>query len=521
MNAVVDQLFHAPADTDLVDRLVAERNAQVERCRQLVGFITEGYADATSFFFKANEIRFDRYSKTTAEIFNLETVVPYIDSVYWQNALEQTDVYECMPQARKDQWREQIQERSVPEFTDENVRATIGDLLLSRAKFLAEKADGLFRRLSKEHVTNAPEGFGRRFILANCFSWGSATCSSAGYLGDLREIVAKFMNRPLPEGRLLNHSVMEFARNCRRGKWVDLDGGALRIRCFKIGTTHIEVHPDVSWRLNQLLHTLYPAAIPSRFRNPPKRKPSLPAVHDRLLSFECLQVLESGIKGYGEKSWSTYGSFSKAARQEAESVLQQLGGIKRAGLFWEFDYSPRDALQEIVASGVVPDQVAHQFYPTPEDIGEAMLAECAPGSSADTRWLEPSAGTGSLADLILEKTGGKPVCVEISPIHAQVLTSKGHEVTTADFIEWANAQAGSKRFQRILMNPPYSEGRALAHLEAARPLLAPGGRLVALLPASFQGKDLPGRWGATFDRFPGTSISVSIYIEDAPTCAAV
>ena len=514
MNAVLDQPFHAPVDADLVDSLVSQRNAQVKRCEELAGFIHDGYAEAASYFFRASADRFDRYTSTVAQIFDVETVKPYIDAVFWQKALDQTDVFECMPQARKDEWHKQIQERTVPEFSDENARATIGDLLLARGQFIAEKADGVFRRLSRDHVTNVPEGFGKRFIMGYCFGYGSASMSAAGYLGDLREIIAKYMGRPLPEGRLDNMNVMDYARNQRRGEWVDLDGGALKIRCYLKGTMHVEVHPDIAWRLNQLLHTLYPAAIPSRFRNPTKRTNKIPPVHDRPLSFECTRILRDGRK-HGNRSWSIYRDGNRAAMKEAEQVLAQIGGVKQDGT-WSFDYDVGDILGEIIASGVVPDKISHQFYPTPSHIVEAMLREA--GIEPSHYCLEPSAGTGALADAISEQVKPEhPTCVEISPLHCKVLEAKGHNVIEADFIEWSADQdvlLGS--FDRIVMNPPYSQGRAVAHLKAALPLLAPKGRLVALLPATYQNQQLPcaGRWAETFDRFPGTSISVGIYVID-------
>jgi len=513
MSAILDQPFHAPADTDLVDRLVSERNYQLRRCEELAAFIHDGYTDATGYFFRANRDRFDRFTSTPEQIFDIEHVRPYIDAVHWQKALDQTDVYECMPQARKDEWRESIEKREAPEFNEENVRSTIGDLLLARGQFIAEKADGVFRRLSRTHVTNAPEGFRKRFIMDYCFGYGSASLSAPGYLDDLRSIIAKYMGRAIPEGRLGSGNVMDYARTHRRGEWIDLDGGALKIRCHLKGTMHIEVHPDIAWRLNQLLHSLYPASIPSQFREPPKRKPKIPPVHDRPLSFECLHVLRMGTKRQGEREWSTYGDhYSKAAWKEAARVLEQIGGVKD-GSVWRFDYCPHDVLHEIQASGVVPDQVAHQFYPTPPEIVDEMLAEAAP--SAGARVLEPSAGTGAIADRVREYGPCRPDCVEISPLHCKILESKDHEAIEADFLEWADDQdAMLGGYDFVLMNPPYSEGRAMAHLEAARPLLAEGGKIVALLPATYQSRDLPGRWARTFDRFPGTSISVGVYVED-------
>ncbi|MOA68445.1 hypothetical protein D3C78_1960690 [compost metagenome] len=65
------------------------------------------------------------------------------------------------------------------------------------------------------------------------------------------------------------------------------------------------------------------------------------------------------------------------------------------------------------------------------------------------------------------------------------------------------------------MNPPYSEGRWSAHLEAAGKLVESGGRLGAVLPLSAKRKAaelLPGfdlEFSEPIDNaFSGTSISV-------------
>jgi protein-L-isoaspartate O-methyltransferase len=510
MSAVIDQTFHAPAEFDLIDRLIAERDASLDRVREIHGLIQgDGYRDAVGYFLGADKDRRYSYTRQVDEVFDLDPATKYLDACFWKRALAATDVYECMPQARKDEWNESIEKRETPEFTDANVRSTIGDLLLSRGRFIAEKADGVFRRLSRTHVTNAPEGFRKRFILDYCFSFGSAESSAAGYLNDLREIIARYMRRDLPSW---NDSAraMDYAKQHRRGQWVDLDGGALKIRCYLKGTMHVEVHPHLAWKLNLLLHELYPAAIPSKFREPPKRTKKLPEVHDRPLSFACIGVLRDGMCRDGH--WMKPYDPPKAALAEAIAVIEQLGGV-RDGNQWTFDYDPTDALHEVIASGVVPDKVAHQFYPTPEPIARAMVeaADLQPG-----QWvLEPSAGTGSLVRVIFETNA---VCaVEISSIHCKALTGPDQMAETvdqADFMEWKSDEP----FERIVMNPPYSEGRALAHVEKALTHLAPGGRLVALLPATYQKRDMPGggHWLQEFDRFPGTSISVAIYVVENP-----
>ena len=64
------------------------------------------------------------------------------------------------------------------------------------------------------------------------------------------------------------------------------------------------------------------------------------------------------------------------------------------------------------------------------------------------------------------------------------------------------------------MNPPYSRGRWKAHVLHALGMLAPRGRLIALLPASARNDcDLSGagaKWTGVPGTFPGTSMEVAI-----------
>src|SRR5262249_50300561 len=97
--------------------------------------------------------------------------------------------------------------------------------------------------------------------------------------------------------------------------------------------------------------------------------------------------------------------------------------------------------------------------------------------------LEPSAGTGALLDALRRRPlgliGGLSV-VEINPLLAEALQAKGYTVRCADFLA---CRDNLGQFDRILMNPPFTHGEDIKHIEHARTLLAPGGRLVALCAA--------------------------------------
>ena len=93
-----------------------------------------------------------------------------------------------------------------------------------------------------------------------------------------------------------------------------------------------------------------------------------------------------------------------------------------------------------------------------------------------------------------------------------------YTVERADFLAWSAANLG-RTFDRVVMNPPFDQGRWRAHLEAAAGMLAPGGRLVAVLPISAKsGVSLPGcavSCGEVFERaFAGASVDVVILLAD-------
>lgn len=532
--------FFAPVSSDLVDGLIGQYQHMRAKVERVAEVMNGPDLDGALHYFAEYAGKQDRHlsSSTVRDMFSLEGAIAHLNASFWSKAMQLTDVLDAMPQQRRNEWHAQIQNplgqkkdryskewevEPIPEFTDENVRSTLKGLLLQRETFFAERVDGLFRSLSKTHITNAPEGFGKRMILARAVNeWGGVDHSTAGVINDLRCVIARFMGREEPKWDATS-SVVRFAR-LRRGEWIDVDGGAIRIRVYAVGTAHLEVHPDMAWRLNCVLAQLHPLAIPSQFRERPKKRAKdhkligrpLPfAVVARLASLEPARDLNPD-HGYRKDTWIKVpgcwdfkASSDQQIKAEADRIMESIGGTKVSEFRWAFDYDPTEVVQEIVASGCVPDQKAHQFYPTPERLARIAvdLADIGP----DDTCREPSAGMGGLADLMPKD---RTHCIEVSPLHCKVLESKGHNVTQTDFLAWVGDPV-----DRIVANPPFSEGRWQAHTQHAATMVKPGGRLVAILPASAKGKDLlPGfdcTWHGPYDNeFPGTSVSVVILKAD-------
>lgn len=267
-------------------------------------------------------------------------------------------------------------------------------------------------------------------------------------------------------------------------------------------------HPELAYRLNQVLAHLHPMAIPAEFRTKPKKRAKEFQMMGRPLPFAVLAILQSFTRAKNADTWAFSHSENKAAMKQACAVVEAIGGVPTSGLY-QFDYDPGPALAHIVTSGCIPDQQAHQYYPTPADVAERAVewADIGPNDKC----LEPSAGQGGLADRMPKD---RTLCVEISPLHCEILRAKGYDVVQADFLTWAEqAMREGQTFSRIVMNPPFSEGRAKLHTEQAFSLLAPGGVLVSVLPSGMRNKPfLAGadvEWSQVLEnKFDGTTVDV-------------
>lgn len=546
--------FFAPVQFDALASLVHEYDrlkARIIEVHQMI--TTENVSGVMGYFFSGNSG--DKYGNSSRlrhtssfdEIFRLDGAVNDLTASYWGRALNETGLLEHMPQDRRSQWNECLNawrqhgykrganpELDMPEFNIDNLRATIQGLMARRVEFLAERVDGIFRNLSRTHVTNQPEGFSRCMILSRIFcEFGTTDSEREGYIHDLRVVIAKFMGRDEPD-RCTTRRLLNLART-NRGEWIEADCGSLRLRGFKVGTAHLEVHPEMACRLNSVLAFLHPTAIPESFRVRPRQaksggfkskplfdRPISNAAANILAAMEPHYTLEksSGFRQDYDRKFVPnalsirygYGEVSKHLMAEVCSIMEALGGVLVSGGahgrlgYWQFDYDPDEVVKEVSVSGQIPDFRSHQFYATPASVA-ARLVDWLGIRDSDT-CCEPSAGQGGIADLLPKD---RTRCVEVSPLHCMILREKGHNVVQADFLEWNPGTS----FSVVAMNPPYSEGRWSAHLEAAGRLVEAGGRLGAVLPLSAKRKaeELLSGFDLEFSEpidnaFAGTSISV-------------
>ena len=458
---------------------------------------------------------------------SLNSALQGLSADYWAKALALTDVLDHMDADTRLEWTANVADWTVPLFETEVVVSTIIDLLNKRDKFLAEKVDGIFKKLSKVHVTNDPAGFTQRFIMNGII--GSSSKKEA--IDDLRQIIASFMNRPVTKMRhMYTGTIIENAWKHNSGQWLELDGGAIKFKVFKKQTIHFEIHPDLAWRLNEILSVIYPHAIPEEFKSrKSKGKPIKEFdLKQKLIEYQVLSDLvslegtriwdfsgyEARVVGTKENSVSPrYRIDCKDRVKKLDAFLCACGGVRSRSdkQEWNFDYDFLSIRDDIVRNGEAPDFISHQYFPT-EDFLSTEVIERLDIQPSDSL-LEPSAGQGNIAAKM--KGQGKSVtCVEVSALNGLVLQAIGFDnVIVEDFIKFAST---APKFDKIGMNPPFSQGRAQLHVETAMSLLKQSGsKLVAIVPPTLKNKlnveGFDAVWSENFyNQFTHTNVTVCI-----------
>jgi hypothetical protein len=113
------------------------------------------------------------------------------------------------------------------------------------------------------------------------------------------------------------------------------------------------------------------------------------------------------------------------------------------------------------------------FFQTPRPLAESLVEMA--GITRESVVLEPSAGAGRLARAA-DDVGATVDCVEAQANLATSLQHMGYNTTKANFLD----VVPRAEYSHVLMNPPFSDGQASAHIRHAWEFLRPGGTLVAV-----------------------------------------
>ena len=170
------------------------------------------------------------------------------------------------------------------------------------------------------------------------------------------------------------------------------------------------------------------------------------------------------------------GQLERKLYERTNKALEAMGGKwnrKVGGHIFATD--PSLHLSGLLDNGTL-HFVKDGWFPTPRAVVEMMIKRVDPAGKI----LEPSAGEGAIADVLIEN--GASIediqCVEINEQRAETLRRKGYYVTRGDFMQFSPV---IQKFDRVYMNPPFENGQDIDHVRHAFDLLKPGGRLASVM----------------------------------------
>lgn len=196
------------------------------------------------------------------------------------------------------------------------------------------------------------------------------------------------------------------------------------------------------------------------------------------ISSDVLAVLAAA--NVKENALTLSGTLDRSLYERTNKVLEAAGGKwNRKAKAHIFASDAADLVDQIVLAGQITIPQDFGYFPTPHAV-VTRLVELAE-APANARLLEPSAGRGNIAAAFL---GDCVVdCVELLPENvAHLRTLAVDSVIEADFL----TVNPIRKYERVVMNPPFAKRADIHHVLHAYRFLVPGGRLVSVMSAGVQ-----------------------------------
>ncbi len=209
------------------------------------------------------------------------------------------------------------------------------------------------------------------------------------------------------------------------------------------------------------------------------------------------------------------GQLDRPLYEKVNAALTALGGKWNRGKGGHvFEGDPAAKLAQALDAGEVIDRKKTlQFFRTPPALAWNMAERA--GVRRGTKVLEPSAGDARLVMPALQ-LGAAVTCVEVdgenfAKLEALAQRMEGQMSAWHMPFEDFAAQERRPRFDVVLMNPPFTGGQDMQHIELAWRLLLRGGRLVAICSTgpffredrkAVAFRDWLGEIGATSEELP-------------------
>lgn len=485
----VDELLHAyEVGEEGMRRLHLDLMCQENRG------VLEAFAYGAEAYQSSSKKSF--WAKDFIDLFNLPRAINARQEHFWFQLFDLCSLTNILPQELWDKWKESFTawrsvskggERvaaGIPPFDRTTVYSSLSLIESHRANFFSMRVDALWKGLSPSHKTNWGGAFHKRFILDWMYNDHGSPTAKERVFNDLINVCSTILTGA-EDPFTSAYGELRHARE-HHGEWIEIMGGVMRIKAFLKGTLHVEIHPEIAYRLNVALAYMHPNALPDEATlKPPRRKSgfgsvelvknAIPPQVRSYLSGCMQQQQENGLWLLRPQVAShVIGRLSGGIRKMVDEAIAQIGGAPQ-GHVHVFDYPPIEVVSEIVNSGKVPDKVSHQFYSTPAELAKEFVEWVGVEDSA--LCYETSAGTGSIAKHMPLQT----YCVEVDRLRAMALDKMGFDVMQADFLRLGPADLHGE-VDCVLMNPPYAGHAWIDHMKHAAQFVRAGGVIGAILP---------------------------------------
>lgn len=359
---------------------------------------------------------------------------------------------------------------ALPELTKESIESVFQGVHNNQLEYFERCVESVYKALSWDHKTNEPTGISKTVITTNAFHiWPRSLQGDAVQLGhhehihDLERALC-ILNGDAPPTH--ESPGLRTIGEIPYGTWVDVqnpnDGDPLmRLKCYRKGTCHIQVlSSKLRDDMNRIMANRYPGAIA-----PPK----------------------------GAMSKKNRGASQEAQRPKTSTSLAKTDQQARQAF-----YTPTALADEV--AGVV--FTGRDYYGRPRGHGFTVL--------------EPSAGEGALTRAVIRAGCEHITAIENDPHGTDMLIHLANRVNINDE-HWLNVDPRDffdvttasypELFDRVVMNPPFSNAQEVEHVLHAWTFVKPGGRLVSIMSKAVQYRTT-GRYQAFSDFLQDKDVTI-------------
>jgi predicted RNA methylase len=169
--------------------------------------------------------------------------------------------------------------------------------------------------------------------------------------------------------------------------------------------------------------------------------------------------------------------------EQVNKILEMLGGKwNRKSQGHLFKEDPNPLIENVLLTGTIAKPEKFGYFPTPQLLAKQVVVKA--DISDGMTILEPSAGSGNLADIIAGLTAKENIyCCELQESNVALLEEKGYQVRSGDF--QSVPPLPEFEVDRVVMNPPFERQQDIKHVMHAWNFVKPGGKLVAIMSSSF------------------------------------